>query len=116
MKNRSLTPFYNDFSSVVNADQSCYHFSILVGALQFMMTTRGRLQLLHEGYRFYMERTNGNKVLWKCNMYHKTRCAGRCHTINKCVTWSSQNHNHTPDTQYSSGTVKITDVKMDKAW
>lgn len=81
-----------------------------------MMTRRGRLQLLHGGYLFYMERSNGSKVLWKCNMYHKTKCAGRCHTVNKRVTWSSQTHNHAPDPLCSSGTIQIADDKMDRAW
>lgn len=63
-----------------------------------------------------MERLYGSKVLWKCNMYHKTICAGRCHTVNKHITWSSWTHNHAPDALYSSGTLQIADVKMDKAW
>ena len=71
----------------------------LLGELKYVQTRRGAIKLVYHGYYFYKESSNGNKIVWKCSMYEKTRCHSRCHTFDyNRITYGVFSHNHEPPT------------------
>ena len=61
--------------------------------LKFVRSTKGKNQLVHEGYIFNKDFTKSNKTYWKCIKYIDS-CKGRAHT--ERVIHHSDNHNHVP--------------------
>ena len=72
------------------------NFCFLVDNANYILTSRGRLKLVHNGFIFYKECERGEKAIWKCSMYYKTHCAARCHTVNQSVLPVVLEHNHPP--------------------
>lgn len=66
--------------------------------LQFIISNRGKRQLLHNGFIYLKEKQTIDKTIWRCIEYESSRCLGRCHTANNEVIWSSDNHNHVVQT------------------
>lgn len=53
--------------------------------------------LVHDGYLYNREGADGKKAHWKCVEYHKSRCKGRCITVDAALYKMSGRHNHEPD-------------------
>lgn len=60
----------------------------------FRITSRGRLQLVQNGYVYHCNRQTENKIFWKCAEYNKTGCRGRCISIGSQITVTHAFHNH----------------------
>lgn len=81
-------------------------------ALQYIESEKGHKKLVHDGYLFYKNRENGNKIYWKCDKYHKFKCRVRLTTENeqivKSFAFNEPRHNHTIDA------AEITDARKSR--
>ncbi|XP_067008555.1 broad-complex core protein isoforms 1/2/3/4/5 isoform X5 [Anabrus simplex] len=64
------------------------------GELQFTTSSKGRLQLVHNGYVFNTDRRKGSRIFWRCSQYHKIGCRGRCITLDNQLLVTQPSHNH----------------------
>ena len=63
--------------------------------LEFTKSTKGKDQLVHDGFIFNKDYAKSGKTYWKCVNYID-RCKGRAHTDGERVIHHSDNHNHVP--------------------
>uniref|UniRef100_A0A1A9ZT85 FLYWCH-type domain-containing protein n=1 Tax=Glossina pallidipes TaxID=7398 RepID=A0A1A9ZT85_GLOPL len=67
---------------------------VLLDEINYVISQKGRTQLLHKGYYYVREKKIRNKVYWRCTQYTTWfRCHGRLHTDEGRIVHSSL-HNH----------------------
>uniref|UniRef100_A0A1B0F983 FLYWCH-type domain-containing protein n=1 Tax=Glossina morsitans morsitans TaxID=37546 RepID=A0A1B0F983_GLOMM len=67
---------------------------LLLDEINYVISQKGRTQLLHKGYYYVREKKIRNKVYWRCTQYTTWfRCHGRLHTDEGRIVHSSL-HNH----------------------
>ncbi|PSN45815.1 hypothetical protein C0J52_05500 [Blattella germanica] len=74
-----------------------FYLEFRLSPVVIVETKRGTLQLIHDNYIFYRENKKGDKMMWRCSGYHRTRCLARCHTFSGALTYSLFLHNHGPN-------------------
>jgi len=60
-----------------------YHHVFLLATgepLSVIQSARGRLLMSNDGFAFWSEKSTPNKIIWKCQTYHKTKCSARLHS------------------------------------
>jgi len=63
----------------------------IVDNLQLIKSSRGRYQLVHNGFIYNTDRQSGQRVFWHCSEYQRIGCRGRVvtvvsHLLEKCST------------------------------
>lgn len=66
-------------------------------ALEYITSEKGKRLLFDEGHFFYTDRKVDSKIYWKCESYHKVKCAARMITLDDSVIKRSGTHNHLGD-------------------
>ncbi|KAH8264251.1 hypothetical protein KR038_005196, partial [Drosophila bunnanda] len=62
----------------------------------YVVSQKGRVQLIHRNFSYVREKSINNKIYWRCTQYTtQIRCHGRVHTLEGRVVHTS-NHNHKP--------------------
>src|SRR5699024_221738 len=69
---------------------------IITSKMEYITTNKSRRELIHNGYRYQLERTTNEKTIWKCALHYKVRCPGRVHVVDGLVEVRSD-HGHAPD-------------------
>lgn len=78
----------------IDADQSTADDG---GKLLFVISQKGKCQLVHDGYCYVKEKLVKDKVYWRCISYtSKIHCHARIHTIGHSVVRSTP-HSHPRD-------------------
>lgn len=65
--------------------------------LHFVKSTRGKDHILHDGYRFVMDKKMGDKTTWNCIKRRHNNCVARLHTSLDGILHYKNDHNHVPD-------------------
>ncbi|XP_052127057.1 protein tramtrack, beta isoform isoform X9 [Frankliniella occidentalis] len=60
----------------------------------YFRTRKGGFQLYYAGYVYTREDRYYSKIIWRCSEYRRTKCKGRCQTLNFQVVKVSGEHNH----------------------
>ncbi|XP_055594829.1 modifier of mdg4-like isoform X25 [Uranotaenia lowii] len=86
------------------ADQTCM---AIIEALentpmiQFTKTQRGRLMLIHDGYKYVENRQSTKNVFWRCSRYVKYGCRATCVTSKNTneypIRLAGSAHSHSPE-------------------
>lgn len=61
---------------------------------RFCRTRKGGLQLFYAGHVYNREDRYWTKMIWKCSEYRRSRCKGRCQTLDFRVVKVTGEHNH----------------------
>lgn len=63
----------------------------------YVISQKGRILLLHEGYYYVREKAINNKTYWRCTQYTTIlKCHGRIHTLNGSIVHFCK-HNHSQE-------------------
>ncbi|XP_068242204.1 uncharacterized protein [Palaemon carinicauda] len=65
--------------------------------LQFIESEKGKKKLINDGYFFYKDKQNEEKIYWKCDKYHKIKCKERVTTQGDEIVKEIKEHNHVCD-------------------
>ena len=63
---------------------------------RYFRTRKGGFQLFYAGYVYNREDRYYSKMIWKCSDYRRSKCKGRCQTMDFQVVKVSGEHNHGP--------------------
>ena len=66
----------------------------IVGNLQLIKSSRGRYQLVHNGFIYNTDRQSGQRVFWRCSEYQRIGCRGRVVTVEGQLLEKCSTHNH----------------------
>lgn len=66
----------------------------IVGNLQLIKSSRGRYQLVHNGFIYNTDRQSGRRVFWRCSEYQRIGCRGRIVTVDDQLLVKCSTHNH----------------------
>ncbi|XP_023725651.1 modifier of mdg4 isoform X1 [Cryptotermes secundus] len=64
------------------------------GNLQLIKSSRGRYQLVHNGFIYNTDRQSGRRVFWRCSEYQRIGCRGRIVTVDCQLLVKCSTHNH----------------------
>ena len=79
--------------------------------LEYLESEKGRKKLVENGHTFYKNGENDERVYWKCDKYHKTKCRARIITSNDQIVKSSTDHNHVLDVAETAAKEIVTKVR-----
>ena len=71
----------------------------IVGQTEFLRSTKGGIQLVHNEFMYYRGETKGSKASWRCIDYQRLKCKALCQTVDGLVTRMSGSHDHEPHTE-----------------
>ncbi|XP_034254285.1 protein tramtrack, beta isoform-like isoform X6 [Thrips palmi] len=63
---------------------------------RYCRTRKGGFQLFYAGHVYNREDRYWTKMIWKCSEYRRSKCKGRCQTLNFEVVKCTGEHNHEP--------------------
>ena len=79
--------------------------------LEYLESEKGRKKLVEKGHTFYKNAENDERVYWKCDKYHKTKCRARIITSNDQIVKSSTDHNHVLDAAETAAKEIVTKIR-----
>ncbi|XP_063238347.1 uncharacterized protein LOC134539911 isoform X3 [Bacillus rossius redtenbacheri] len=96
-QNISDSQFELDFPS--NSQTVVGVHGVNEGSVEFIRSSHGKSQLVHNQFLFSFNSSYGNKILWRCTSYAKCKCRARVVTTGTQVEVREAVHNHEPHTQ-----------------
>ncbi|KAH8340912.1 hypothetical protein KR059_009557, partial [Drosophila kikkawai] len=77
----------------------------------YVVSQKGRVQLIHRNFSYVREKCINNKTYWRCTQYTtQIKCHGRVHTLQGRIVHSSS-HNHQPCGQGRRQSINIISVE-----
>jgi hypothetical protein len=89
---------------------------LLSTVLQYARTQRGRIMLIHNGYKYVENRQSAKNTFWRCSRYVKFGCRASCVTSKDPdeyppIRLSGTIHTHSPEKNISD-IPKDTEIKF----
>lgn len=77
---------------------------------RFELTNKGKKELVHNGYRYQLEKATPEKSYYKCVKYYTSKCSSRVHLVGNDVQIKSA-HSHGPDAQEIQARKVVNNIK-----